>query len=200
MAKKKDIIQKEILFPCGNNLIAQADYGYAFCRQIRHESVDGKDESKFIEECQGCTKGEKITCAACYKDSETGEKKRYKDTFCIGYSQEYLDNKDKPTADYVDMDGSPSGKYTIEVILQCEDYRRVEYFKGNNKNCSMLSLVDIGMGDLLEKNYSKEDELYHLIMFNMETGRVQDIDFESEDEVKDCIISVRLLKEGESYE
>ena len=198
MAKKKTVIQKEIIFPCGDNLTAKADYGHAYGRHIKHIPIDGKKgKPQIIEPCGVCTKCDKIIHTGKYMNAETGEEKRYEDTFCIGYSQEYLDNKDKPTADWVDMDGSPSGKYTIEVILQCEDYRRVEYFKGNNINCSMLSLVDVCMGDLLEKNYSKEDEMYHLIMFNMETGRVQDIDFESEDEVKDCIISVRLLKEEE---
>lgn len=190
-------MEKEIIFPCGNNLTAKADYGYAYGRLIGHKLIDGNGKSQFAEECKGCAKSEKITRTTKYMDTETYEETRYEDTFCIGYSQEYLDNKDKPTADYVDMDGSPSGKYTIEVILQSEDYRRVEYFKGNNINCSMLSLVDMGMNDLLEKNYDEEDKLYHLIMFNTETGRVQDIDFESEDEIKDLIISMRLLKEDE---
>ena len=189
-------MKKEIIFPCGDNLTAKADYGYAYGRHIRHIPIDGKGKPKIIGPCGVCAKCDKIVHTGKYMD-ETGKEKRCEDTFCIGYSQEYLDNKDKPTADYVDMDGSPSGKYTIEVILQCEDYRRVEYFKGNNNNCSMLSLADIGMDDLLEKSYSKEDELYHFIMFNTKTGRVSDIDFENEDEVKDCIISVRLLKEDE---
>ena len=189
-------MKKEIIFPCGDNLTAKADYGYAYGRHIKHIPIDGKGKPKIIGPCGVCTKCDKIVHIGRYMD-ENGEEKRYEDTFCIGYSQEYLDNKDKPTADYVDMDGSPSGKYTIEVILQCEDYRRVEYLKGSNINCSMLSLVDIGMDNLLEKNYNEEDELYHFIMFDMRTGRVQDIDFENEDEVKDCIISVRLLKEDE---
>jgi len=190
-------MKKEIIFPCGDNLTAKADYGYAYGRHIKHIPIDGKGKPQIIEPCGACTKCDKIIHTGTYIDTETGEKRKYEDTFCIGYSQEYLDNKDKPTADYVDMDGSPSGKYIIEVILQSEDYRRVEYFEGNNENCSVLSLMDIGMYDLLEKNYSKEDKLYHLIMFNMQTGRVQDIDFENEDEVKDCIISVRLLKKDE---
>lgn len=192
-------MEKEIIFPCGDNLTAKADYGYAYGRLIGHELVDGtvESENQFVKKCIGCTKCTLLTHVAEYIDTKTDEIKKYKDTHCVGYSQEYLDNKDKPTADYVDMDGSPSGKYTIEVILQSEDYRRVEYFKGNNINCSMLSLVDMGMNDLLEKNYDEEDELYHLIMFNTETGRVQDIDFESEDEIKDLIISMRLLKEDE---
>lgn len=191
-------MEKEIIFPCGDNLTAKADYGYAYGRHIKHIPIDGKGKPQIIGPCGVCTKcDKKIIHTGTYIDAENGEERRYEDTFCIGYSQEYLDNKDKPTADYVDMDGAPDGPYTIEVILQSEDYRRVEYFKGNNINCSVLSLVDVGMDNLLEKSYDEEDGLYHLIMFNMETGRVQEIDFENEDKVRDCIISVRLLKEDE---
>lgn len=200
MAKKKPSMQKEIIFPCGDKLVTTSDYGHAYGLVVAHEPVDGDGDEKFIGQCKGCTKCNKIVCIRNYREKATGKEKKYKDTICVGYSQAYLDNKDRPTADWVDMDGAFRGPYSVEVIFQCEDYRRVEYFKGSNINCNTISLMEIGLSDLLEKSYSKEDELYHLIMFNMQTGRVLYIDFENEDELKNCIVSVRLLQPLRDWE
>jgi len=190
-------MKKEIIFPCGDNLTAKVDYGYAYGRHIKHIPIDGKGKPKIIGPCGVCTKCDKITHTARYMDTETGEERRYEDTFCIGYSQEYLDNKDKLTADYVDMDSGIIGPYTIEVIIQSEVYRRVEYIKGKSEGCSMLDLMDFGIDELLETAKEKDGPCYHLIMFNIYTGRLRDIEFENEEQVKNSIISVRLLKENE---
>lgn len=193
-------MKKEIIFPCGDSLTAKADYGHAYGRHIKHIPIDGKGKPKIIGPCGVCTKCDKIIHTAKYMDTETGEERRYEDTFCIGYSQEYLDNKDKPTATWLDMESGINGEYTIEVIFQTEQYQTVRYLKGKSQYCSMLTLVDMGVDDLAQKCYDKESEVIHIIMFNIETGRVQDIEFENGEELKDCIVSARLLQGGEQNE
>ena len=192
-------MKKEIIFPCGDNLTAKADYGHAYGRIIGHEPVDGsiENENQYVKGCKGCTKCHLLTHTAEYIDTETDEVKKYKDTRCVGYSQEYLDNKDKPTATWLDMEGGIDGEYTIEVIFQTEDYRTVRYLKGKSKYCSMLTLVDMGGDDLSKKCYDKESEVIHILMFNIETGDVRDIEFENGEELKDCIVSARLLQQEE---
>ncbi len=190
-------MKKDIIFPCGNNLTAKSDFGYAYGRHIAHVPVDG-GEGKYVDLCKNCSKCDTITHVGEYMDTETGGRKKFKDTFCIGYSQEYLENKDKPTGGWIDMEGGITGPYNIEVIIQSEDYRRVEYIKGKSEGCSMLTLMDLGIDELLGKAKKKNDPCYHFIMFNMFTGRLQDIEFDNEEQVKDSIVSVRLLQEDEN--
>lgn len=190
-------MKKEIIYPCGSTLTAKADYGYAYGRLIGHEPVDGSagNEDLFVKSCKDCKKCTLLIHTAEYIDQETNEIKKYKDTRCVGYSQEYLDNKDKPTATWLDMEGGVEGEYTIEVVFQTEDYRAVRYLKGKSEYCSMLTLVDLGVDELAEKCYDKESEVIRIFMFNIETGDVNDIEFENEEELKNCIVSARILQE-----
>lgn len=190
-------MKKEIIFPCGSHLVVKTDYGHAYGRLIGHEPADGstENENQYVESCKGCAKCHLLTHTAEYIDTETNKTKRYKDTRCVGYSQEYLDNKDKPTATWLDMEGGINGEYTIEVVFQTEDYRAVRYLKGKSEYCSMLTLVDLGVDELAEKYYDKESEVIRIFMFNTATGDVNDIEFENEEELKNCIVSVRLLQE-----
>ncbi len=190
-------MKKEIIFPCGDNLTAKTDYGHAYGRIIGHEPIDGSIENKnqYAKGCKGCTKCHLLMHTAEYLDTETDTIKKYKDTRCIGYSQEYLDNKNKSTATWLDMEGSINGEYTIEVVFQTEEYQTIRYLKGKSQYCNMLTLVDMGVDDLAQKCYDKESEVIHILMFNIETGDVRDIEFENGEELKDCIVSARLLQE-----
>ena len=193
-------MKKKIIYPCEDNLTAKLDFGYAYGRLIGHEPVDGtvESENQFVKKCIGCTKCTLLTHTAEYIDTKTNEIKKYKDTRCVGYSQEYLDNKDKPTATWLDMEGSVNGEYTLEVIFQTEDYRTVRYLKGKSEYCSMLTLVDMGVDELAEKCYDKESEVVHMLMFNIATGDVNDIEFDNGEQLKDCIVSARLLQKAAS--
>ena len=113
------------------------------------------------------------------------------------FSRVRVHNKDKPTATWLDMEGGVNGKYTLEVIFQTEDYRTVHYLKGESEYCSMLTLVDMGVDELAEKCYDKESEVIHILMFNIATGDVNDIEFDDGEQLKDCIVSARLLQEEE---
>ena len=200
MVKKKDIIQKEIIFPCGDKLVAKSDYGHAYGLVIAHEPVDGEGDEKFIDQCKGCTKCNKIVCIRNYREKATGKKKKYKDTICVGYSQAYLDNKDRPTTTWNDEEFGNTGPYNIEVVFQVGDFRRVEYFMGNNENCNMLILLEGCIDDLLEKAKEKDGPCYHFLMFNMKNGQIDDIEFEDEDQLKNSIVSVRLLQPLRDWE
>ena len=191
---KKMAMQKEIIFPCGDKLVATSDYGHAYGLVIAHEPVDGEGGEKIINQCKGCTKCNKIVCIRNYRKKATGKEKKYKDTICVGYSQAYLDNKDRPTTTCNDEEFGNPGPYNIEVVFQVGDFRRVEYLMGNNENCKMFSLMDCGIDDLLEKAKGKDDPCYHLLMFNIKNGQINDIEFEDEDHVKNSIVSVRMLQ------
>ena len=189
-------MEKEIIFPCGENLIAKADYGYAYGQLIEHKAADKWSESQCIERCKNCNKDRKLLKhLAEYINQETYKMCLYEDVRCIGYSQEYLDNKDKPTATWTDMNDSINGRYTIEVIFQSEEYRAVHYIKGESENSSMLTLMEIGVDDLIAEWYDKEHNLYRVFMINVRTGALREIEFENDEEIRDSIVSVRLLGE-----
>ena len=60
-------MKKEIIFPCGDKLVATSDYGHAYGLVIAHEPVDGNGDEKFIDQCKGCTKCDKIVYIRNYR-------------------------------------------------------------------------------------------------------------------------------------
>ena len=127
MAKKKMAMQKEIIFPCGDKLVATSDYGHAYGLVVAHEPVDGEDGEKFINQCKGCAKCNKTVCIRNYREKATGKEKKYKDTICVGYSQTYLDNKDRPTTKWIVVLTicwkRPREKTTHAIISLCSTLR-----------------------------------------------------------------------------
>lgn len=176
-------------FPCGETIETKIDVGHACGILIAQK---GKDENKFRwnnNTCKECKRDCKLTSFGHHWNREEHKEEICEDVRCIAYSKEYLDNKS--TIDYLCPD--EVGKYTIEIILQLEEYRLIIYKSGLSQNVGLLSLVDeYQIEEIFNKFYN--EEYYSIWMTNMETGDTTPIEFERIDEIIQCIVSVRFIK------
>lgn len=179
-------------FPCGETAETKVDVGHALGMLIAQEDENGKRWANKCEECTlNCTKEHH----ANYLNTKTNKETRKIDTICVGYSEEYLTNKDKPTLTDLCEDGY-EGEYTIEVIIQIDEYRRILYIKGKSENCSLLDLADaFNISDALENEFIEDGYGYYLLwMTSLETGQTTTIEFENIYRIMDKIVSVRFVE------
>ena len=172
-------------FLCGETAETKVDVGHALGMLIAQEDENGK---RWANKCEECTLN-------CTKEHHANYLNTKIDTICVGYSEEYLTNKDKSTLTNLCEDGY-KGEYTIEVIIQIDEYRRILYLKGKSENCSLLDLADdSNISDALEDEFIEDGDGFYLIwMTSLETGETTTIEFENIYKIMDNIVSVRFVE------
>ena len=114
------------------------------------------------------------------------------DLVCLAHSEGYLENKDKLVVSY--LPECPDGDYTIELIIQCEDFRAVRYVTGGTLGAGLLDLIDeASLEDYFTDAYDENTDTYFIWMTDSD-GMVQFVEFESISEIARSIVSARLIK------
>ena len=191
-------MNKDYIFPCGEKVTTKTDAGHAYGLLVAQKDV-GANESTRVwagNKCKECKLGCTIERRAKYLNRETHKESSKSDFICLGYSQEYLDNKNKPTVSYLDNE-HPEGDYVIELTLQAGEYRTVRYMHGITRGCGLLDLVDeSALEEFFDEYCNGELGGYNIWMISDE-GRVWEIEFDSLRDVINSIASVRLIELNE---
>ena len=187
-------MSKDYIFPCGEKITTKTDAGYAYGLLVGQKDKDA-DESTRVwcdEGCKQCKRNCVIQRTASYMNRDTHKESVKSDLVCLAYSQEYLDNKDRPTVSY--LDDYPEGEYVIEITLQAGEYRTVYYKRGLTCGCGLLDLVDEdSLEEFFADNYNEDLDGYYIWMTDDE-GRTIDIEFDSINEIVNSVTSVRLIE------
>ena len=167
------------VFPCGERFSA-INTGY--CQGVKVATKENSNITWDSEKCADCNTGflRKIE-----NDKETA-------LVCLAYSEEYLENKNTKVVKY--LPECPDGDYTIELILQSEDFRAVRYVTGRTLGAGLLDLVDeASLEDYFTDVYDENTDTYFIWMTDS-NGMVQFVEFESISEIAHSIVSARLIR------
>ncbi len=167
------------VFPCGERFSA-INTGY--CQGVRIATKKNDNITYDSEKCAKCN----LTRLREFHNEEGI------DLVCLAHSEEYLENKDKQVVSY--LSECPDGDYTIELIIQCEDFRAVRYVTGGTLGAGLLDLVDEdNLEDYFSDTFDENIGIYFIWMADSD-GKLQLIEFESVDEIARSIISIRLIR------
>ena len=167
------------VFPCGDKFSA-IDVGY--CQGVKVATIANGSINWGTEKCANCK-------LANFREFYTGGETKL---VCLAYSEEYLKNKDKQVVSY--LPECPDGDYTIELILQCEDFRAVRYVTGVTLGAGLLDLIDeASLEDYFTDAYDENTDTYFIWMTDSD-GMVQFVEFESISEIARSIVSSRLIR------
>ena len=167
------------VFPCGERFSA-INTGY--CQGVKVATKENSNITWDSEKCADCNTGflRKIE-----NDKETA-------LVCLAYSEEYLENKNTKVVKY--LPECPDGDYTIELILQSEDFRAVRYVTGRTLGAGLLDLVDEDdLEDYFSDAFDENIGVYFIWMTNF-AGMTQFVEFESISEIAHSIVSARLIR------
>lgn len=189
-------MKKDYFFPCGEKVTVSTDtdVGHAYGMLIAQKNENADENTRIWGStmCKECKHGCCIELYVNYTNSKTREQNVKSNFICIAYSQEYLDNKDKPIVNYLD-DGI-NGDYIIEITLQIEDCRAIRYIHGKSLGVSLLDLIDeTSLEEYFAGSYDEKCNIYRIWTID-NWGRNYNIELESIDEIMNKIISVRLLQ------
>ena len=200
------------VLPCGREFEANTNcyaIGFGIAHSLTPETADiepVQTKISFFDECQSCDKGKKLSHAGTYSAiTKKGDPVSCPghDTFCIGYSTEYLQyHKMGLPESFSEQSCVKQQSYTVEVTIQCDEYRAVLYFHTNNYGgVSMLEYVDASLeDDLIERYYNADDDIIYIPMIELDTGRfVQAAEFDDFEDFKAAIISVRMLNYSKQH-
>lgn len=167
------------VFPCGERFSARTT---GYCQGIR---IATKNNDNITYDNEKCTK-----CNLTRLREFHNEEGSY--LVCLAYSEEYLENKDKQVVSY--LPECPDGDYTIELILQSEDFRAVRYVTGRTLGAGLLDLIDeASLEDYFTDAYDENTGTYFIWMTDSD-GMVQFVEFKSISEIARSIVSARLIK------
>ena len=167
------------VFPCGERFSA-INTGY--CQGVSIATKKNDNITYDNEKCAKCN----LTRLREFHNEEGI------DLVCLAHSEEYLENKDKQVVSY--LPECPDGDYTIELILQCEDFRAVRYVTGATLGAGLLDLIDeASLEDYFTDAYDENTDTYFIWMTDS-NGMVQFVEFESISEIARSIVSARLIK------
>ena len=185
----------EYTFPCGETIKLKANTGFAYGLRVSQKAYKADENTRQyygFKSCKDCVLDCKKKGIVDYYNKDTNNIDKYEDTICMAYSKEYLNNKDKPTVTYLDIDDV--GEYLIEIVIQDETYRAIRYVKGKSNNCGLMDLVDRdSCEDIFRKDYCKDIDMYSIWMTDILTGSTDTIEFESIDDIVSKIVSVRFV-------
>ena len=191
--------------PCGREFEANTNcyavgFGIAHCLTPESSDIEPvQTKISFFDECQNCDKGKKLSHAGTYSAvTKNGDPTSCPghDTFCLGYSTEYLHYHGMAIPDsFPEPCSNFQQSYTVEVTAQCDEYRAVIYFHSeNSEGVSMLEYIDSFLeDDLMDHYYDAEADCISIPMTELDTGRFSSIEFENVDDFKAAIISIRMI-------
>lgn len=91
----------------------------------------------------------------------------------------------------------PPENMLIETTLQAEEYKRKFYTSIKNHNCTMMTLIDYAIEDILEK-HKKDDEDYFILDLFDDGGWPIDIEVDARtSSISDLVTSIRLVELAE---
>lgn len=181
----------EYALPCGKTFQTKIDVGYAHGICVGAKKGDSYEYSN--EDCEKCTLGCAHNHTISVLDEETRQLRNQQVVTCVGYTQKYLERKDRETVK--ELDTTDVGKYIIELIIQRDEYRAVLYLEGKSKNVCLLNLVDeTAFEGIFKKYYDKEMEACVIWMTSLETGESAEIDFERPYEIMTAVVSARFIE------
>ena len=194
------------ILPCGREFEANTTcyaVGFRLSHNLKPESKDiipVQTKISFFEDCQKCAKGTKLAAVRNFSTTtKTGASSVCpgKDIYCMGYSTEYLKYRemDIPSSYPAPYYGFPQS-YTVEVTVQCDEYRAILYFHNkDSEDVSMLEYIDAFMeDDIMERYYGADEDTIQIPMIALDTGDFcAGIEFENFEKFKAAIINVRII-------
>lgn len=152
-----------------------------------------KTESRIIaEKCKTCA-AEKRQRSVQRMDFDMNKTFITRDTICFAKNKEFKEYTTLPEQ-YEDPSPNLLQKIKIEYVFQTEEYRAIFFREDTSRGASFFECIEDDIEEIYDMMVVDEDDSHSLKMVSMESGRVDDIQFDNLDDFKNTLISARLVE------